>query len=70
MKYLFAIMILVLSGCASQGDANLMKGELYVSGEHNRVKHKIRLNPKKLYSFKINFGHKSNTIKPQDDETP
>lgn len=65
MKKMFLMMCIMLGGCAHQGDANIMQGELFVS---ENKQHKIRLNPKKIYTFSVGFGHRPKTISSQDDE--
>ena len=62
MKTLFVMICVMLGGCATQGEANLMKGELFAN-EH----HRININPKKLYTFRVKFGHMSSTVSPQED---
>ena len=56
MKKFFIIMCVMLGGCAHQGDANILRGEVFVSENKH---HKVRLNPKKFYTYQIKFGRTS-----------
>jgi hypothetical protein len=54
---LIAITTTILSGCATSGNSNLLKGELYVS-ETPTSEHSLNANPKEFYRFTIRFGKK------------
>lgn len=60
MKTIFILVaIIILSGCAHQGEADLMDGELFISRDEI---HTIKFDSNEFYSFKLKFGAEKSRV--------
>lgn len=64
MKSVLISTLFLLTGCAHSGNADLMRGEVFVS--ENR-QHTIQFNLKQIYTFSFEFGDSPRKRKKTSD---